>query len=290
MISVVVPVYNVQPYLAQCVESIRSQTFCDLEIILVNDGSPDECPKLCDEYAAKDERVKVIHKANGGLSDARNVGVKAAVGEWIYFADSDDWLNGDAICKLFDFAVNNNCDAVQGNFYYAFDDRLMYRRASRRECRHGVLTRDEAMRELIINDRVKNFAWGKLYKSELIRGLAFPVGKLFEDIFWQHHVIDRVNRYGIVNEPLYFYRQRVDSISGHGDVANYLIEGYACRHAFVSEHYPHYRELMQKRYARICNPPVSHGLRGAVNRIINRFRVMNRYISHATQEIDNQRR
>ena len=158
MISVVVPVYNVQPYLAQCVESIRSQTFCDLEIILVNDGSPDECPKLCDEYAAKDERVKVVHRSNGGLSEARNAGVKVAGGEWIYFADSDDWLDTAAIQKLYNFAIANDCDVVQGNMYYAYSDHLLYRKAARCERKANILSRDEAMRALIVNDRVKNFA------------------------------------------------------------------------------------------------------------------------------------
>ena len=249
MISVVVPVYNVQPYLAQCVESIRSQTFCDLEIILVDDGSPDECPRLCDEYAAKDERVKVVHKSNGGLSDARNAGVKIAGGEWIYFADSDDWLDTAAIQKLYDFAITNDCDVVQGNMYYAYPNHLLYRKAARRERKANILSRDEAMRALIVNDRVKNFAWGKLYRTELIRDLEFPAGKFFEDCFWQHLVVDRVVRYGIIDEPLYYYRQRADSISGAvSDKNRDLLEGYSIRLDFIREKYPYFENLMKRKY------------------------------------------
>lgn len=249
MISVLVPVYNVQPYLAQCVESIRSQTFYDLEIILVDDGSPDECPKLCDDYAVEDERIKVIHKSNGGLSDARNAGVKVAGGEWIYFADSDDWLNTAAIQKLYDFAIANDCDVVQGNMYYTYSDHLLYRKATRRERKANILLRDEAMRALIVNDRVKNFAWGKLYRTELIKDLEFPVGKFFEDCFWQHLVIDRVVRYGIIDEPLYYYRQRADSISGgRSDKKKDLLEGYSIRLDFIRNKYPDFENLMKRKY------------------------------------------
>ena len=214
MISVIIPIYNVAQYLLQCVDSVLSQSYQDLEIILVDDGSTDDCSRMCDEYETKESRVRVIHKENGGLSDARNEGMRIANGEWIYFVDSDDWVDHDAIRKLYQFAVENHCDVVQGGLYYAYYDHLLYRKASKKEQKKTILDRHDAMRELIINDRVKNFAWGKLYKTDLIKDLYFPVGKYFEDSFWQHLVIDRVNRYGIVDESLYFYRQRGDSISG----------------------------------------------------------------------------
>ena len=283
MISVIVPVYNVQSYLKQCVDSILSQTFCDLEIILADDGSPDECPRLCDEYAAKDARIKVIHKSNGGLSDARNAGVKIAVGEWIYFADSDDWLDSDAIKKLYEFAVANDCDVVQGNMYYVYPDYMLYRKACRRERKANVLSRDEAMRELIINDRVKNFAWGKLYKTELIKDLEFPVGRFFEDCFWQHLVIDRVARYGIIDKPLYYYRQREESISGAKSCKSAdLLEGYGCRVDFIRERYPQHYDLMCKMYDKIYariypNTQSVSFVQNLFRRITDRFRAINRY-------------
>lgn len=261
MISVIIPVYNVAQYLSQCVESLFSQSFKELEIILVDDGSTDDCSDLCDEYERKDVRIKVIHKKNGGLSDARNAGMRIAKGEWIYFVDSDDWVAQDAIQKLYQFAVENHCDVVQGGLYYAYHDYLLCRKASKKEQKRTLLKRHDAMRELIINDRVKNFAWGKLYKADLIKDLFFPVGKYFEDSFWQHLVLDRVERYGIVDEPLYYYRQRKDSISGiSSNRLNDLLGGNRERLNFIREKYPELLPLMQKQYTELSyqiNPPDS---------------------------------
>lgn len=249
MISVVVPVYNVASYLPQCLDSLLSQTYKDLEIIIVNDGSTDDSPNICDSYAAKDKRMKVVHKINGGLSDARNVGIKQAIGEWIYFIDSDDWLDKDAIRKLYEFATVNNCDIVQGNMYYVYTDYLFYRKTRYIERKKNILTRRDAMRELVINDRIKNFAWGKLYKTCMIRDLKFPIGKFFEDVFWQHLVIDRIERYGIINTPLYYYRQRIDSISGGRSVnRSDLLDGYQLRYHFIQEKYPDLKNLMRNKY------------------------------------------
>ena len=242
-------------------KSILSHSYNDLEIILVDDGSADECPRLCDEYEAGDARVRVIHKKNGGLSDARNAGMRIAKGEWIYFVDSDDWLDINAIQKLYQFAVDNHCDVVQGGLYYAYDNHLLYRKASKKELKRKVLGREEAMRELIINDRVKNFAWGRLYKTDLIRNLFFPVGKYFEDSFWQHLVMDRVERYGIIDEPLYYYRQREDSISGKpSNRLTDLLEGNKMRLDFIREKFPDLLAIMQKKYSELnnqVNPPNS---------------------------------
>ena len=261
MISVIIPIYNVAHYLPQCMESVLSQSYKELEVILVDDGSTDECPNLCDDYEKQDSRVRVIHKKNGGLSDARNAGMRIATGEWIYFVDSDDWVAQDAIQKLYHFAVDNHCDVVQGGLYYAYHDHLLFRKASKKEQKRTVLERNDAMRELIVNDRVKNFAWGKLYKTELIKDLHFPVGKYFEDSFWQHLVMDRVERYGIVDEPLYFYRQRGDSISGTpSNRLTDLLDGNKMRLDFIREKYPVLLTLMQKKYSELyyqINPPDS---------------------------------
>lgn len=247
MISVIVPIYNVIQYLPQCMESILAQSWQDMEIILVDDGSKDECPRLCDEYAAQDARIRVIHKPNGGLSDARNAGMRVAKGEWIYFIDSDDWMHPDALKQLYEFAIKNQCEVVQGNLYYAYKDHLLYRLPNKKESNQYVFEREEAMRLLIINDRVKNFAWGKLYRADILRDLDFPVGKYFEDSFWQHKVMHRVKHYGIIDEPLYYYRQREDSISGTASSRlKDLVEGYDERLAFIQEHYPQFVPLMKK--------------------------------------------
>ena len=278
MVSVVIPIYNVVQYLSQCVDSVLSQSYQDLEIILVDDGSTDECPKICDDYQQKDARIRVVHKENGGLSDARNAGMMIARGEWIYFADSDDWLVQDAIQKLYHFAIENNCNVVQGGLFYAYQDHLLYRQATKAEQKCTVLERDDAMRELIINDRVKNFTWGKLYKSDLIHDLFFPVGKFFEDSFWQHLVMDKVERYGIIDEPLYYYRQRNDSISGMpSNRLNDLLEGNKERLNFIHERYPELYPLMKRKYDNLYSqmyPPqdITYKCKRFMQRVLGRLR------------------
>lgn len=239
MISIIIPIYNVEEFLPKCLDSIVCQLRDDWELILVNDGSTDESGRICEEFAAGKDNVQVVFKSNGGLSDARNAGIKVAKGEWIYFLDSDDWLKEDAIQKLLNFAIDNKCEVVQGGIYYAYSDRLLYRKPSKTEAENTVLDNNDAMHQLILNDRVKNFAWGKLYRADLIRDLIFPVGKYFEDSYWQHNAMHRVTRYGIIDEPLYYYRQRETSISGNFSDRNLdLLKGYESRMIFIKDNYP----------------------------------------------------
>ena len=156
-------------------------------------------------------------------------------------------MHPEALQQLHDFAIKNQCEVVQGNLYYAYQDHLLYRQPNKKELRQQVFDREEAMRLLVINDRVKNFAWGKLYRADILQELEFPVGKYFEDSFWQHLVMHRVKHYGIIDEPLYYYRQREDSISGTASHRlKDLLEGYNVRLAFIQEHYPQFVPLMQK--------------------------------------------
>ena len=239
-ISVILPIYNVEPYLRQCVDSIGLLGHEDVEIILVNDGSTDGSPEICAEYAQKWNNVILINKANGGLSDARNWGTEAAKGDFIYYLDSDDWLAPDAIEILYRFAQENNCEVVQGGFYYAFPDYLEFDdRWLKDDDKPFVLNREDAMLNLMRNRFVKNFAWGRLYKAEIAKKYQFPFGKYFEDSYWQHLIINEINRYGVIPAPLYYYRQRRDSISGRsGKKILDLFRGLEEQLAFVSKHYP----------------------------------------------------
>ena len=239
-VSIIIPVFNVEAFLRQCLDSIGLFGRDDIEIILVNDGSTDNSDDICREYLDKWNNVKLIEKQNGGLSDARNWGTKEASGEYICYLDSDDWLVTGAIETLYDFAKANNCDVVQGGFYYAYDDHLEYDDSwIEDDQKPFVLDRDEAMLELIKNNYIKNFAWGKLYKSSIVKSHQFPVGKLFEDSYWQHLVMFDTNRYGVIPAPLYFYRQRSDSISGNiGNKLLQLLEGNEQRLLFIRDNYP----------------------------------------------------
>lgn len=242
MISVIIPVYNVQDFLPQCLDSLDAQTDVKMEVIFVNDGSTDDSLLVCREYAQRNPNVIVINKENGGLSEARNVGTEIAKGDYIYYLDSDDWLAPNAIKTLYDYAIEKDCEIVQGGFYYAYDDHLLY---DNRYKIPFVLERHKAMLELIKNDYVKNFAWGKLYRADIVKKHPFPKGKYYEDSYWQHLVVHECNRYGVIPTPLYYYRQRSTGISGEFSLKNLdLLRGYEERLTFVQGMYPEYIEVM----------------------------------------------
>ncbi len=247
MISVIIPVYNVESYLAQCLDSVLSQDCGELEVILVNDGSTDGSPAICEQYrAAHPATIVVLTKPNGGLSDARNAGTAIAKGDWIFYLDSDDWLEPGALRALLEYATLHNCDAVQGGIYYAYSNHLLYRNPNVGD---QVLTRDQVMAALARQDVVKNFAWGKLYKASLARQFQFPVGKFYEDSYWQYKVLSRVNRYGVVIRPMVYYRQREDSISGSSTLRMLdLLRGQEEMMCYYSEHFPQHLPAMAQSW------------------------------------------
>lgn len=248
-LSIIIPIYNVSNYLKRCLDSVYSQIEDNWEVILVDDGSTDDSGEICEESKSKYPQTIVIHKENGGLSDARNAGIKIAKGNYIYFLDSDDWLVSNAISILLNFAINNNCEIVQGGFYYAYDDYLLYdNRKIGISQTPFILNRKNAMIELIKNEYIKNFAWGKLYKCSLVKKYLFPKGKYFEDSYWQHLIVNETNNYGIIPTPLYYYRQRESSISGQFNIKSLdLLKGYEERLNFVSNNYPQLTNLMAKQ-------------------------------------------
>lgn len=246
-VSVIVPIYKVENYLNRCVNSILNQTYKNIEVILVDDGSPDKCGEIADSYAIKDNRVKSFHKENGGLSDARNYGMKYVTGEYIVFVDSDDWIKEEMIETLVGIAMDLKADIVQSGFYYAYETYLLYDDRYYSEDMLPIqLNKNELMRELVINERVKNFAWGKLYKTKLIKDLYFEKGVLFEDVFWAHKVMDRVDKYAICHKPMCYYLQRSDSIVSTYTVRNIdIIRGLKERHKFIEENY---KDLINESY------------------------------------------
>lgn len=238
-ISVVVPIYKVEKYLNRCVDTIVNQTYKNLEIILVDDGSPDKCGMIAEEYAKLDSRVKVAHKKNGGLSDARNRGMEHVTGDYILFVDSDDWLEKNMIEKMVKISLKFKVDVVQSAFYYAYEDYLLFdNRFYKKDDPPIVLDNESLMTELVINERVKNFAWGKLYKTDIIRDIPFEKGVLFEDVFWAHKVMHRVNKYVILHQPLCYYFQRSDSIVSTYTPRNLdIIKGLKERQRFIEQYY-----------------------------------------------------
>jgi len=239
-ISIIVPIYNVEKYIDRCINSILQQTYPHFELILVNDGSPDHCGEIIDAYAKKDARIKVIHKENGGLSDARNRGMEEVTGEFTMFIDSDDWIIETMMETLLTQSIAQEADIVQGSFYYAYEDKLLVDKRHQEETTAPIILENKAlMYELVTNKVVKNFAWGKLYKTSLIQDIPFTKGVLFEDVFWAHHVMHHVDTYVILQQPMYYYCQRDDSIVATYSIKNLdIIKGLKERHRFMETHHP----------------------------------------------------
>ena len=213
-ISVIVPIYQVENYLNKCVESIVNQTYADLEIILVDDGSPDGCPQLCDDWAAKDSRIHVVHKENGGLSDARNAGLAIATGEYISFIDSDDWIEPDFIQVLHDAMEQTGAGIADCATRLVDEDgnELSFRGVAKNETLDTVT----ALVRLVKEDRVYQTVWNKLYRRSVIDKILFEKGKYNEDDYFTYQVFDRSEKVAILAKPMYNYLQRSGSIMGVG--------------------------------------------------------------------------
>lgn len=213
LISIIVPVYNVEDYLCECIDSICSQTYQNLEIILVDDGSSDNCPKLCDEYALKDCRIRVIHQSNQGLSAARNTGYKESNGTYIAFIDSDDKVSNMFIENLYRILLENNAQ-IAVCAYTRDLDKLVERKVSS----NVVLTSEKMLRGWHGRyKRLETVVWNKLYERQILEtfpnGKLFPEGKIHEDTYVSHLFVARAQRIAITPQKLYFYRKRKESIS-----------------------------------------------------------------------------
>lgn len=212
LISIIVPVYKVEPYLDRCVQSIVDQTYTNLEIILVDDGSPDTCPAMCDAWAEKDSRIKVIHKENGGLSDARNAGMAVATGEYMGFVDSDDYIAPEMYRLLYERLTAEGSDIAACGVEMVYEDGAPSQSLTRSgSC---ILDQNAAMEAIISETWLKQPVWYKLYKTELIQDILFPVGKYHEDVFWSYQAVGRAQKVSIFDRPCYFYTQRKGSIMG----------------------------------------------------------------------------
>ena len=209
LISVIIPVYKVEKYLEKCIESIIKQTYTNLQIILVDDGSPDNCGKICDEYAKKDSRIEVIHKINGGLSDARNVGINRANGRYIGFVDSDDYIKEDMYEKLINLIKEYNADVSICNLYDVIDGKEYVRNKD-----NGIheYSRIDILKEILLDKNIQSYAWNKLYKKELFDEIKYPIGKKYEDIGTTFYLFEKCNKIVVTSEPEYYYLKRADSL------------------------------------------------------------------------------
>lgn len=211
LISVIVPVYKVEPYLDKCVRSIVDQTYQNLEIILVDDGSPDRCGVMCDAWAAKDSRIKVIHKKNGGLSDARNAGLAVATGEYIAFVDSDDWVDPNYLHHLHR-AIRDTGAGISACGIRITAENEQVPPVPACDVSPEVCSAEEAIGGILRGEGFRAVAWNKLYHRTYLEGESYPVGKYHEDEFFTYRILAKADRLAYVELPLYCYLQRAGSI------------------------------------------------------------------------------
>ncbi len=216
-ISVVIPVYNVEPYLHQCIDQVLSQTYQDLQIILVDDGSTDSSSEICDAYIRKDSRIEVIHKVNGGLSEARNVGTEYAVGEYLLYLDSDDiWASSDFVEKAVACTSRNNADMVLLTQNRFIDDAYLPKEPVYK-FKETDFVEDaiETFENLYKKQHYPVSAWSKLIRTAVLRenGVVFTKGLLGEDMDWTSRLLPHIKKMTYCNESLYLYRERPNSIT-----------------------------------------------------------------------------
>lgn len=212
LISVIIPIFNVAEYLPRCIKSVLEQTYSNLEIILVDDGSTDAGSVICDQYAALDSRIRVIHKENGGLSDARNAGLDICRGEYITFVDSDDIIHKQYIERL--FGNIGDCDMIYCNYADFEHDGQIYSLAKEGNAVVKTFSQDEFYRQLLNPaETLPVVSWNKLYRKELWNALRFQKGMIHEDEFAIHHLASQCRKIGYLDEVLYFYRVRPNSIT-----------------------------------------------------------------------------
>lgn len=252
MVSIIVPIYKVEDYLNRCVESLVIQTYTNIEIILVDDGSPDTCPLLCDEWKTKDERIKVIHKENGGLSDARNAGIRAAEGEYILFVDSDDWVSTDYVKDLYQAICNSNADICECDIIRTTEKSVLYH--DTRESVPVCYEIEEALK-LLIEDRIfHQYVWNKIYKTDCVKNIFFEKGKINEDEFWTYQVFGKANKVSKIQKKLYYYFQRDNSIMGteYNQKRLDVLEAKNRRQQYIEKNFPKLSSIAKVNLLQSC--------------------------------------
>lgn len=216
-VSIIVPIYNVQKYIYKCIDSILSQTYKNLEIILVDDGSPDNCGKICDEYASKDNRIIVVHTKNGGLSAARNVGLNKSTGNFIIFVDSDDYLENSAIEDCLNYIKTNNCDILIFNWYNVYlNNQLKIVKKIPQKINEYYSLSNKLLYDAILWDKVPNYVWNKIYKKQLWENISFPQNCNFEDLAIMPYIFSKAHNISYLDKHLYNYNNsNSSSITSH---------------------------------------------------------------------------
>lgn len=237
LISVIIPVYNVEQYLEKCIDSIINQTYKNLEIILVDDGSIDNSGNLCDLLAKKDSRIVVYHKENGGLSSARNFGIDKANGEFIGFIDSDDYIDNDMYETLYNLIKQNKSDVSMCGLYNIYANR---KDSQVKEVKKYLMNAEEAI-QMVLDSKITSVtAVNKLYRKEIFNDLRYDLGKTSEDAFIIVRLLDKCNLISVTNERKYYYYHRANSITKKpfSEKSRDVLDAYNLNYSIVEEKYP----------------------------------------------------
>ena len=245
LISVVIPVYNVEQYLPKCIESIMNQTYKNLEIILVNDGSTDGSQKICEEYKSIDNRIKIINKENGGLSDARNVGIDNSSGNYITFIDSDDYIDDDYVYTLYKSLISYNADMSIASHKIIYPKRIIDKATDEKFCANSK----KVLEKILYDEGIDLSAWGKLYKKILFNNIKFPKGRLFEDSATTYRLIDESKKIAVNSKSVYNYVIRKNSISNEmfSEKKMDLITSTMEMTEFIKKKYPELEKGCERR-------------------------------------------
>lgn len=231
LVSIVIPVYQVEQYIDKCLMTVTQQTYSNLEIILVDDGSKDSSPLICDKWAHKDQRIKVIHKKNGGLSDARNVGLSMAIGDYVAFIDSDDWVSTSMIEKLVTSIEDTDADMAVCQFVRVFSNGKVQKNPLL-GVRKQVFNRKNFLKYLLKDSAITNHVWRKLYKRRIIPNNVFPKGKTFEDIYAMPSIVEQCKKIVCIDDVEYFYRMNNEGIAHSASIDQIWDRYTAIKHAY----------------------------------------------------------
>lgn len=212
LITIIVPVYKVEKYIDECISSILNQTYSNIEVILIDDGSPDNCSKICDEYASKDNRIKVFHKKNGGVSDARNYGIEYATGEYLMFIDSDDYIESDMVEILYKNLIKYKASISTCGYQIIKNNQVHISKKSNQLKNCVQERKEDKVRELLLEKTTGNYVWNKLYKKSLFKNIKYKKAIKFEDIEIMYRLFIKADRIVFTTYNGYYYRKREKSI------------------------------------------------------------------------------
>lgn len=236
-ITVIIPAYNVEKYVGKCIESVLNQTYKNLDIIIVNDGSTDSTSEILEQYAHNDKRIRLFHQKNQGNSAARNFALSITDSDFITFVDSDDWIDEKLIETLYSDLKKYDADISSTTHYYAYPNEKKCKE-SEKDKSIKVYSRNEALNHIILDEEIKSYPWAKLYKTKLFDGLKFPVGRIYEDYAFIYKLVAKSQKVVKRNEPLYNYLQLHSSLSKTDNVKHnyHFLLGLFERHDFVVSH------------------------------------------------------